>query len=70
MLRQMAGQGLILASPARRSILVNVNVGKDEGIGSILLLKQKLRHGKPWKKEANDVLSFVGGYIQVKQFFL
>ena len=36
MLRLMAGPGLIPTSPARRSIMVNLNVGLEQGIGSNL----------------------------------
>ena len=46
MLRLTAGSGLILKSPARRSTMANLNVGIEQGIGSNLPLKQRLRHGK------------------------
>ena len=48
----MAGPRLIVTSPARRCTMANLNVGLDKGIGSNLRLKQRLRHGKPYKKES------------------
>ena len=56
MLRVIAGPGLILKSPVRRSITANLNVGLDQRIGSNL----RLRNGKRCKRKANDILSFVG----------
>ena len=39
MLRVIAGPGLILTSPVRRSITANLNVGLDQRIGSNLRLR-------------------------------
>ena len=36
MLRLMADPGLILTSPARRSIMADLNIGLEQGIGSNL----------------------------------
>ena len=52
MLRLMADPRLILTPPARRSTLANLNVGLEQGIGSNLRLKQRLRHDKSCKKES------------------
>ena len=50
MLELMAGPGLILTSPSRRSIMANLQVGLEQGIGGNLRLKQ--RYGKQCQKES------------------
>ena len=44
--------------------MANLNVRLEQGIGSNLRLKQRLRHGKPCNVKANDVLSFVGDILR------